>query len=281
MNRAESPDAQLYCDCDMTEPVAAPVAGGLACVFSARCPGKETANEDAAAVIPFNDAAAVLVVADGLGGSAAGEQASRMAVRSVCTAIQEIRGTDTLLRTGILNGIELANNVVQELSIGAATTFAAIEIDGDTIRPYHVGDSMILVVGGRGKIKLQTVPHSPVGYGVEAGLLDEAEAMHHEERHVVSNFIGTPGMHIEIGPPIQLSPRDTVLLASDGLFDNLHCDEIAAVIRKGNLQSTATQLAATSTERMKHPANNLPSKPDDMTFVTFRFSSQRARLQHS
>ena len=102
------------------------------------------------------------------------------------------------------------------------------------------------------------------------GLLDEAEAMHHEDRHVVSNVIGAPDMHIAIGPSIELSPRDTVLLASDGLFDNLLCDEIASVIRKGQLQSSASRLAATSTRRMNHPAGDRPSKPDDLTFVAYR-----------
>ena len=79
---------------------------------------------------------------------------------------------------------------------------------------------------GRGRVKLQTISHSPVGYAVESGMLDDQEAMHHEERHVVSNIIGTPEMRIEIGPPIDLATYDTLLVATDGLADNLHIEEI-------------------------------------------------------
>ncbi|MEN8164347.1 MAG: ATP-binding protein, partial [Acidobacteriota bacterium] len=47
------------------------------------------------------------------------------------------------------------------------------EIDGRSIRPYHVGDSQAVVCGQRGKLKLQTMAHAPVAYAVEAGVLDE------------------------------------------------------------------------------------------------------------
>ena len=80
---------------------------------------------------------------------------------------------------------------------------------------------MILAIGQKGKIKLQTISHSPVGLAVESGHLDESEAMHHEQRHVVSNVVGDQTMRIEVGAKLMLAPRDTVLLSTDGLFDNL------------------------------------------------------------
>ena len=43
---------------------------------------------------------------------------------------------------------------------------------------------MILTTGQRGRLRMQTVSHSPVGFAIEYGLLDESEAMHHEERHL-------------------------------------------------------------------------------------------------
>ncbi len=52
---------------------------------------------------------------------------------------------------------------------------------------------MILFTGHKGKIKLQTISRSPVGYAVHTGLLDETEAMHHEDRHLASNIIGSNG----------------------------------------------------------------------------------------
>ena len=49
------------------------------------------------------------------------------------------------------------------LGAGSATTLAVAEVVGQTVRTYHVGDSPIWVFGQRGRLKLQTVPHSPVG----------------------------------------------------------------------------------------------------------------------
>lgn len=270
MGRTDIPSARTYFDQDMAEPELLDVAGGIACVFSARCPAKESANEDAAAVISTGVDSAVLVVADGLGGRAAGEHAARLAVAALEAALHEPNDHETRLRTAIITGFERANAAVIELGIGAATTLAVVEIRDGIARPYHVGDSMILVVGGRGKVKLQTTPHSPVGYGVEAGLIDEDEAMRHEHRHLVSNVIGTPHMHIAIGPPIKLARHDTVLLASDGLFDNLYNDRIAAVLRQRNLRLAALELVAASHARMHAGEDGQPSKPDDLTFVAFR-----------
>ena len=246
------------------------IGGGTSVVFSAVSPGKDTPNEDAAALIPVNDHAAVLVVADGLGGVRAGEQASSLAVEAIEAEVREADRGEPMLRTAILNGIERANQAISALEVGAATTLAVAEIEDGRVRSYHVGDSMILVVGQRGRMKLQTVSHSPVGLAVAAGFLDETEAMHHEDRHIVTNVVGCPQMRIEVGPSVRLAACDTLLLATDGLFDNLHTEEIVDSIRKGPLDRAGRKLASEARRRMTEPAEGEPSKPDDLTFVLFR-----------
>lgn len=261
---------QLYVEQIMDEPEVYRLNGGSVAVFSARSPDKEDPNEDAAALLPLSDDAAILVVADGAGGMANGAQASRLAVHAVT---QEARAADmniTAVRDVILNGIENASESINNLGIGAGTTIAAVEIQGATVRPYHVGDSMVLGVGQRGKLKMQTVSHSPVGYAVEAGFLDADEAMHHEERHLVSNMVGSPDMRIEIGAAVSLAQRDTLLLATDGLFDNLHVEEITEYIRIGTLKQAADRLVTACRERMRTVDSGLPSKPDDLTFILYR-----------
>ncbi len=270
MNQQTSAGNRLYFSEDMEEPEIVAAAGGRALVFSTRCPEKPSVNEDAAAIICFGETSAVLVVADGLGGSAAGEKAARLATESIEAAIEEARGTETILRTAILNGIENANTNVRQLGSGGATTLAIVEITDGIIRPYHVGDSGILVTGGRGKVKLQTIAHSPVSYGVEAGLIDDSQALHHEDLHIVSNVIGSENMRIDIGPPRKFCPRDTIILASDGVFDNLYIPELVEQIRKGSLIETAAALRDILSDRMSGAASELPTKPDDMTFIIFR-----------
>lgn len=263
---------QLLLNHERSEPTLCRVAGGDAVLFSARSPDKVTANEDAAAVIPINETAGVLVVADGLGGERAGQEASSLAVSTIARVVREAVSPDdlTTLRTAILDGIETANAAIQQLGVGAATTLAVVEVVDGEVRPYHVGDSMILVTGGLGKIKLLTVSHAPVAMAVESGMIDEQEAMHHEERHVVSNVVGSDRMRIEIGARLALAPRDTLLLASDGLADNLHTDEIVALIRKGKLKSSLTRLAEAAHRRMNEPRDGVPHKPDDLTMIAFR-----------
>ncbi len=246
------------------------VAGGTAAFFSARAPNKDSPNEDGAVIIPCGPTRGVLAVADGMGGQLAGEEACRLALSELADAVQSSVAANGSLRAGILDGIERAHEAIRDLGVGAAVTLAAVEVEDGCIRPYHVGDSMVLAVGQKGKVKLQTVSHSPVGYAVESGLLSETDALHHEDRHLVSNAVGSDGMRIEVGPVLRLRLRDTVVLASDGLFDNLHTDEIVEQVRKGPLLRALRSLVGACDERMCHPTEGVPSKPDDLTCVVFR-----------
>ena len=244
--------------------------GGEAVVFSSRSPDKRTANEDSAALLSYGEHAKVLTVADGMGGARHGEVASRITLESLRDNIAIAAREERLLRSGILSGIEEASTRIKETSPGSGTTIAALEISENSVRPYHVGDSVILVVGQRGKVKLLTVPHSPVGLAVEAGVLDHKEAMHHEDRHIILNYVGATDMRIEMGPVIALAAKDTVIIASDGLVDNLSIAEIVNIIRKGPLTKAVQATAAKARIRMATPGSTHPCKPDDLTIVAYR-----------
>jgi serine/threonine protein phosphatase PrpC len=245
---------------------------GMVCVRSLRSPDKSTPNEDAAAVIQVGADSLVLAVADGVGGTPAGREASNAAVRTLCRVLGESRATEpSQLRPVILDAVEEANKAVLELARGAATTLVVAELVAKRLRSYHVGDSELITVGQRGRVKARVVPHSPTGFAVEAGLLDQDEAVQHDQRHVLFNVIGTQDMRVEIGPALELAAHDTVLLASDGLFDNLFLDEIVELIRVGPLPAAADRLVAAARERMgADGADGRPCKPDDLTIVLFR-----------
>lgn len=246
------------------------VAGGFVVAISRKDPGKDTENEDTVAVIPYGPGAAVLVVADGAGGLPAGKRASLTAVTTLNAALQTAMDKTMLLRTAILNGIEAANEAVLALANGSATTMTVITIEGLVARSYQIGDSEALVVGQRGLIRLQTTAHSPTGFAVEAGFLDQREALHHKERHLVSNFLGTNDMRIDVGASVELRPRDTVLVASDGLTDNVHLDEIIENVRKGGLAESAAAVVDLARRRMAKAQPGQPSKPDDLSLILFR-----------
>ena len=254
----------------------ATVGGGEVYAYTCQAPNKDSENEDTVAVIPYGPEAAVLVVADGAGGLPAGKRASSTAVASLAASLHTAMEETMLLRTAILNGIDAANSAVQAIGNGSATTLTVITIEGRTARSYQVGDSEAMVVGQRGLIKLQTTPHSPTGFAVEAGFLDEKEALHHEDRHLVSNFLGTADMRIDVGAELLMQPRDTVLLASDGLMDNVHLDEIIERVRKGPMADAAGRVVSLAQRRMTGIAPAQPSKPDDLSLILFRKSARKA-----
>jgi serine/threonine protein phosphatase PrpC len=263
-------------EAQMADVAAFDFLGGSAAVFTTRSPQKATPNEDVAALWPTGPDSGILAVADGLGGHAGGERASRLAIETIGRSLQQKlvagdgQAAPDQFRGAILDGIEAANRAVRELGTGAATTLALVEIQGRTVRPYHVGDSVILLTGQRGKLKLQTISHSPIGYAVEAGLMNEEDALHHEARHVISNVIGSDEMRIEIGPSIEMAARDTLLLASDGLLDNLLPNEIVAFVRSGPLERGVGALVAEVQQRMAGQNGTGPSKPDDLTVIAYR-----------
>ena len=254
---------------DMDDVESHELCGGSACVYTHKAPDRERPNQDSLALIPVTDERAVLCVADGMGGLPGGGRASQIAIQALAKSIAKADDSESL-RAAILDGIENANEKILADETCGGTTLAVVELFGRVARPYHVGDSLILVTGQRGRIKAQAVPHSPVGYAFESGLIDEWEAMVHEERHIVDNMVGSESMRIEIGPELELAARDTLLIASDGLFDNLFQSEIVELIRKGHLERAAGETVRLCSERMVETREGEPSKPDDLTLITFR-----------
>ena len=119
-------------------------------------------------------------------------------------------------------------------------------------------------------MKFINTPHSPTGYAIAAGVLDENDALHHEERHLLSNLVGSTEMHIDIGPILKLSTQDRILVASDGLWDNMYLEEIVNAVRKGSLYKAANFLQETCRHRMLEEEKKLPSHADDLSFILVR-----------
>ncbi len=261
----------LFIDRNMPYPESFDLPNGQFTILSARQPEvlNTTHNEDSAAIITIDENRSVLAIADGCGGHRAGELASRTALQTLAAVIKTCLDNGDDLRNAILNGIEEANQAVMALNLGAMTTLSVLEVCGNTVRPYHIGDSPILVISKNGNVRFQTLAHAPTAYALEAGLLNEQDALSHSDRHVVSNLVGSSDMRIEIGSSYELAPRDTVILASDGLFDNLLLDEITERARKGALADVVADLAETSRTRMLK-SDLESSHADDLTMIAFR-----------
>jgi serine/threonine protein phosphatase PrpC len=238
-------------------------------IFINKMPGKNGNNEDSAGIFLSPDGRqSLLCVADGMGGAPQGDKASMLVLTEISQAIHFDRENNT--RSMVLDGIETANTKIQDLKTGSGATCIAIEIENHLFRTYHAGDSCGLVISQRGRIKYQTLSHSPVAYALESGEISEEEALQHNSLHEISNFVGHPEMRIEIGPQLKLAKRDTVIIGSDGLFDNLRIDELIHIVRTGKLENCGRTLAEKVNERMGSNDPEHPSKPDDIAFILYR-----------
>ncbi|MEO0576027.1 MAG: protein phosphatase 2C domain-containing protein [Pseudomonadota bacterium] len=255
---------------DGPERHALPAGGGVAEVFCAISPDKPQDNQDSLMVLQLSDDDVLIAVADGAGGIEGGRRASRLALSTLRDIVTDKSVSHESLREAVISGIEHANMAVMSATRGAATTLTVVCIEGRQARVFHIGDSVALITGQRSAVKLQTVAHSPVGFAIAAGFLTEEQAIYHPERHIVSNFVGTNEMVIEVGAPVTLAKHDTVLLASDGLTDNLHMTEILQMMRRGAADQTLDNIVQLASERMTRREHHSPGKADDLAVILFR-----------
>ena len=209
--------------------------------FSKKSPITETCNEDAVGIFKTKEGIEKSLKTDGV--------------------------TEAGHRYRIIDAIEKTNKELIATGVGARTTITICEIYDNKARGYQVGDSTLVICGQRGKLKYRSLAHSPVGYGVEAGLIDEKEALAHPDLHYISNLVGESDMKIEMGPEVELNPNDTIFLASDGIFDNFPPDEIIDLVRKGTIDGISTSLMDMINERIYQEAG---SKKDDISFILFK-----------
>ena len=110
-----------------------------------------------------------------------------------------------------------------------------------------------------------------------AGLLNEDDALHHDERHLISNIVGSPDMHIDIGPVIKLDKLDRLVVASDGLWDNMYMDEVIDAVRVLPLSRAARLIVKTCGNRMSSDGDKWPGHADDLSFVVVRSIARQVK----
>jgi serine/threonine protein phosphatase PrpC len=264
--------AVLWLEADEALPVVESAGSGSCVVATRKSPDRDenAPNEDGAALVSWTPKGCVLMLADGLGGHGEGEFAADLVLSKIVRRLRREHGDPAAVQGAVIETLQKANLELIEREGAAGTTILVVTVDKAGLRSYHAGDSELLVVGQRGKIKFQTVSHSPVGYAVEAGVIDRKEGFQHEDRHLISNYVGMEGMRVEMATAMNLSPRDTVVLGSDGLWDNLRVHEVAEVVRKGPLKVAAGELMRRVASRMAGDSKRIEGKPDDATVILYR-----------
>jgi protein phosphatase len=239
---------------------------GEVVVASRQSPWDERTNEDAAAAFGLADGSVLLAVADGAGGMPGGRAAAAAAIEALTPPADHGSA-----REHVVHAFEVANERIMDMGVGAATTLVVAHIDPHPrVRTFHAGDSVCWLVGQRGKRKAATMPHNMTAYAVEAGLMTEREAHDHETHATLTNCLGLEDLRIDVASATAIAQRDTLMLMSDGVTDNLTPGEIIDTVRTGPLAAAATALLERAQQRMTAPTGDELSKPDDATVVLFR-----------
>lgn len=209
------------------------------------------------------------VVADGMGGAAAGEIASKTAVEVLDDAFslyaKQLSEGASVVPVSVLidKAIRLANRRVfaaaqSDARRGMGTTLTCIAILDDRAYVGHVGDSRAWLFRGGTSYQL-TKDHSWVEEQIELGLLTPEEAEEHEWRNLITRALGTRPQVVPDIIESDVQPGDIYVLASDGLHGQVKAHEISAELKRTRDRQHATDyLIALANER---------GGPDNITLV--------------
>lgn len=193
-----------------------------------------TGNEDSG----YADAH-MLVVADGMGGHAAGELASAAVVAAVCADVSDRPGTVADFEKWVRNKLDSAHGRIGDLVAeqperrGMGTTFTMLGSLEDSLMIAHVGDSRAYRLRD-GKLTQLTKDHTYVQALVDSGKLDPAQAMLHPRRNLLLRTVdGIHDLELDVFKD-DLRIGDRYLVCSDGLNTVLTDSSIADILKQGD-----------------------------------------------
>jgi serine/threonine protein phosphatase PrpC len=247
-----------------------------------------TNNEDRFATVHLecNGQPSILaMVADGVGGHAAGEVASQTVVDEVVRELQAdpcANPVKVLPQVVVRAGRAVFARAQKDPELrGMATTLAAVWLIGRRLYTITVGDSRIYLCRG-GKTFQASIDHTWVQEAVENGLLTPAQARIHPNAHVLRRHLGgeqnpNPDQRLRLGEDEQtpgspehqgmtLEAGDAVVLCTDGLSDLVRAEEIGRALRHAKLERSVHELIELASQRGGH---------DNITVVALRIPAEK------
>ena len=194
----------------------------------------------------------LFIVADGVGGGAAGEVASQFAAEKVCYAYYSAQEPD--FETRLVAAITEANRDIcrynhahpEQREMG--TTIVAAVVRDSALLVANVGDSRAYLVCA-GAIEQITTDHNVVAHMLARGEISAEQAATHPLRSRLTRSLGVDD---EVGVDVfehTLQPHDTVILCSDGLTRHVHDEEIGQAVVQGNPADAAQELVELAKQR--------------------------------
>lgn len=207
--------------------------------------GQRPYQEDAVLVRALSDGRILVAVADGMGGHAAGEVASALALETLEDALEDGIGID--------KAFALANRAVHDKAKdpgkhGMGTTLTAALVDDGEFMVANVGDSRGYLISDAG-IRQITDDHSFVAEAMKRGQT-EAQAMDTPYKDALTRSIGTgPDVEVDVFGPFPVKADTALLICSDGLYKTLDDGELRRIfVESGSARGAAQTLVSSALE---------------------------------
>ena len=195
-------------------------------------------NEDQAMALTNASGNVLLVVCDGMGGQNKGDLASSLAIHTIITSFKSRKGfmNAYFAKLWVSRAIREANRSIYEQSQsnpnyrGMGTTVTLLLIIKDIAILGHVGDSRCYFLKNHHDLVQMSEDQTYVNYLLRTEQITPEEALTHPKRHVLMNALGIyPSASIDLKTFPYLN--EGVLLCSDGLYNNVPYDDIAAIVK--------------------------------------------------
>jgi protein phosphatase len=196
----------------------------------------------------------LITIADGMGGYAGGQEASRIAVEAI---EQGYAGsTEANPSAALTSAFHAAHARIKQQAEnqpelrGMGTTCTAVVLRGRDLYYAHVGDSR-LYLAQNSKIFRLTRDQSYVGRLVEQGIINEEEAGTHPQRNILTGALGAGQEVVPESPqlPMQLEKGDALVLCTDGLWSLVSDNEIHGALAAGTLYRACQALIQIAKDR--------------------------------
>lgn len=211
---------------------------------------KRTNNEDTILSAPEMG---LWIVADGMGGHAAGEVASAIVVETIQKQVGQGQSVQEAIREAHAAVIRAAEDGIGGTGMGS--TVVALHSRGSTYEIAWVGDSRAYLwqppseqsskdqAGAEGELMQLTTDHSYVQMLFDTGVISAEEKQHHPDKNIITQCLGSVDVDSVIVDLRQMEwqPNDWVLLCSDGLSDAVTDEQIQDILRSQDDLEAATQ----------------------------------------
>ncbi|NIP39362.1 MAG: Stp1/IreP family PP2C-type Ser/Thr phosphatase [Candidatus Dadabacteria bacterium] len=195
----------------------------------------------------------LMVVADGMGGHAAGEVASAKVIEELDNNIdvESLENLPYILKEIIAEANEKIFQISAENSDlnGMGTTCTAMIYYNEQVHLAHVGDSRAYLIREK-EISRLSKDHTVVQELLEAGTITEEKARTIPERNILLRAVGTSQqLEVDVYPPLDAVGGDIFLLCSDGLTEYLYEEEIQETIASFPLENVCDELIRIANDR--------------------------------